>query len=179
MQVKKNELVYEEMFPFRKDGNMVQPDSELCKECGGNCCHNAVSLYPRDFERGKEVISIIKLLKMELIELYIDEIVEIDSIDEDSIDVYTSKSVDTGKCIFSCIWGCIIPADMRPLICKFFGPTLASHQEVTVKYQWQHCGFLQSHYLHNGSMDWRPYKKELLRMGLLKCPNVHTYGSIV
>lgn len=176
MQVKKNKLVYEELFPFRKCGDMVQPDSELCKECGGICCNAGIRLYPRDFERGKEVVSLIKLLKMELVVLCIEE-GEADEVwhnahyYDDFIEVRITGN-DSGSCIFKCVWGCILPANMRPVICKFCGPVMKQ----IAKRDWKQCTAIQCHRTY-GDMDWRPFKEELLKMGILDYPNVTINGD--
>jgi len=162
-QVKKNEPVYEEMFPFRKGWDMVEPDSEYCKECKGACCGGGVTLYPRDFERGKEVVSIIKLLKMELVELYIDGY-------NDFIHVYITNNDHAYTCIFKCVWGCIIPADMRPVICRFYGPVFKQ----TGRYKY--CIGIQD-YLSYGNRNWQPFKEELLKEGVLECSNVHAWRT--
>lgn len=178
MQVKKSKVIYEEMFPFRKGGDMVQPDSEYCKECKGICCNAGIRLYPRDFERGEEVASVIKLLKMELVVLCIEEETDIDydedddaDYNEDFIEVRITDN-DNGSCIFKFIWGCILPANMRPLTCKFYGPFVKQ----TAKHDWKQCTDIQCYHTY-GDRNWQPYKKELLKMGVLGCPNVTINGD--
>ena len=178
MQVKKNELVYEEMFPFRKSGDMVQPDSELCKECRGVCCNAGVRVFPRDFEKGKEVASVIKLLKMELVVLCIEEEIDTDYDEDDDVD-YNEDFIevritgnDNGSCIFKFIWGCILSANMRPVICKFYGPVMKQ----TAKHDWKQCTDIQC-YRTYGDRNWQPFKEEFLKMGVLECPNVTMNGA--
>jgi len=175
--MKKTKLVYEEMFPFRKDGNMVQPDSEFCKECRGRCCNAGLNIFPRDFEEGKEVASIIKLLKMELVKLYIEEAVD-DDYDEAGDEDYSNDFIevritdnDRGSCIFRFPWGCILTADMRPVICKFYGPVVKQTGEGVLV-----CMDIQC-YSTYGNKDWRPFKGEFLEMGVLECPNVIMNGD--
>jgi Fe-S-cluster containining protein len=138
---------------------MVQPDAERCGICGGNCCCGSISLYPYDFEEGKEVNSVIELLKRELVELFSDGTF---------IQIRTSENTYDGNCVFKCVWGCIIPADMRPIICKFYGPTLEHPQKC--------CYFLQNFNVYRDKSNWDVYSEEFLKMGVLECPNVHTSG---
>lgn len=178
MQIKKNELIYEEMFPFRKSGDMVQPDSELCKKCGGVCCNAGLRIFPRDFEKGKEVASVIKLLKTGLVVLCIEEEADTDYDEDDDAD-YNDDFIevritgnDDGSCIFKFIWGCMLPANMRPVICKFYGPVAKQK----IKYDWKMCTDIQC-YRTYGDKNWNPFKEEFLKMGILECPNVTMNGD--
>ena len=155
MQVKKNKVIYEELFPFRKSGDMMQPDAEKCKVCKGVCCNGSVPLKPYDFEDGKEVDSIIDLVRRELVDVFICG---------RYIHIRTSRHDYDNRCVFKCVWGCIIPADMRPLVCKFYGPS--------VKYPGNWCDSLQTRHGYRGHADWNLYRKEFLKKGILNYSNV-------
>jgi Fe-S-cluster containining protein len=156
MEMIMSESSNEELFPFRRNKLMLQPNHERCKECKGRCCNGRVPIEIIDFEVGKEVDSVLKLLKMGFAELVISEVTKY-------VGVQTSTSDDGyfSHCSFKCEWGCILSADMRPKICRYYVP-----METYI----QCINYLQ--YDFDETKAWSRFHDEFLRKNVLSYPNV-------
>jgi Fe-S-cluster containining protein len=98
------------LYGFKKGKFNVMPNPEVCKECGGKCCSGPVSTCASDFDirpySVKDIISLLKTKKFSPTRMTVEVV----------------PHGDGHICIFWTENGCILPADERPFLCRYFGP---------------------------------------------------------
>lgn len=131
----------------------ISVDKERCASCSSCCCKNltGVLLAVEDF--GDNVVE-------KVIEMYENGLITLKSSMSIPNEAPRIKPNFQGTCVFFMPFGCMFPADQRPFVCRFFGPSTGKGYGYSNFRCDNYYGYPEGYKIGD---EWKPYYREIKR----------------